>query len=113
MTSSTAIVHCQHKVEDLHSQSQFVALLFGMNVAVFGVLLLLQSQRGFGRCVLKTIAECDNICDEELVDAQFVAGVIISGNPVDFSCIADIPRIQVHEIHQECASVQIHTNTHT
>jgi hypothetical protein len=35
--------------------------------------------------------------------------VIVSGNPVDFSCIADIPRIQVHEIHQKCASVQIHS----
>jgi hypothetical protein len=34
------------------------------------------------------------------VDAQFVAGVIVSGNPVDFSCIADIPRIQVHVIHK-------------
>lgn len=114
MKALTAIVSRQHKFEDLQSQSQFVVSLLGMNVLVFGVLLLLQFQHGLGRCVLKTIAECDNICDEELVDAQFVAGVIVSGNPVDFSCIADIPRIQVHVIHTKCASVQIHSNnTHS
>jgi hypothetical protein len=78
-----------------------MVLLLGMKVLVLGVLLLLQFQCGLGRCVLKTVAECDNICDEELVDAQFVAGVIVSGNPVDFSCIADIPRIQVHVIHSK------------
>jgi hypothetical protein len=48
-----------------------------------------------GDCILKSTAECSDLCDDDLSDASFVAEVLVTASPINFECLRYISHIKV------------------
>jgi hypothetical protein len=54
-------------------------------------------ERAYGSCVLRTVAECESLCDDELFlpENSFVEAIHVVGQVADFRCANELRHIQV------------------
>ncbi len=59
------------------------------------VLFLSFATSVLGDCVLKSTAECSDLCDDDLSDASYVTDVLVTASPINFECLRFVPHIKV------------------